>query len=166
MSSFPEIWIYDVWIFALIHRVHYYSGKVFMILYQSVYWNDWLSIINFENREFFWFFYINLKNRKYLIFWLLCNFFKLQKLPKMHFICSPSTISTDPLAIKCNPVKISPLCTKVSPGGACVVRNLKFLIFEKIKKSIFYLPHTQRSQTTRWRASERRTTIEQISIQM
>lgn len=34
-------------------------------------------------------------------------------------------ISMEPRDIKYNEVSTSPWCTKVSPGGACVVRNFK-----------------------------------------
>ena len=36
---------------------------------------------------------------------------------------SSLSISIEPLDIKYNAVRTSPLCTKVSPGGTCVVLN-------------------------------------------
>lgn len=57
----------------------------------------------------------------------------------MAITISSFKISTDPLAIKYKAVSTSPLCTNVSPGGACVVRNLIEKIVEifKISKQIF-----------------------------
>lgn len=36
--------------------------------------------------------------------------------------------------MKYNPVKISPRCTRVSPGGECVVRNLNFHLYHNLRK--------------------------------
>lgn len=56
---------------------------------------------------------------------------KLKQQQKQMFICIPKIaittssfiISSEPRAIKYNDVSTSPLCTNVSPGGACVVLN-------------------------------------------
>jgi len=44
--------------------------------------------------------------------------------PKMDTTASSLTISTEPRAMKYKALKMSPWWTRVSPGGACVVRNL------------------------------------------
>lgn len=44
-------------------------------------------------------------------------------LPRMAITTSSFKISIEPRAIKYSDVNTSPLCTNVSPGGACVVLN-------------------------------------------
>lgn len=44
-------------------------------------------------------------------------------LPRMAITTSSLSISIDPRAMKYSDVNTSPLCTNVSPGGACVVLN-------------------------------------------
>lgn len=44
-------------------------------------------------------------------------------------------ISIDPLDMKYNDVITSPLCTKVSPGGACVVLNFNVKALQETKKN-------------------------------
>lgn len=44
-------------------------------------------------------------------------------LPNIAITTSSFRISIDPRAIKYKHVSTSPLCTSVSPGGACVVLN-------------------------------------------
>lgn len=66
-------------------------------------------------------------------------------LPNIAITTSSFNISIEPRAMKYSDVNTSPLCTNVSPGGACVVLNFndkalwnkilaKCLTFERLRK--------------------------------